>query len=84
MDKQGVQVQPYTGESFDVMIKATEHILWEILSGQVDADAAFFAGKINVCGSVVKAFHVKNRFLSMLQRHVVHKLEIKEKTIANS
>ncbi len=83
LDTQGVQVHPYAGESFDVMIKAAEQILWEILSGRMDADTAFFAGKVSVCGSVVKAFHVKNRFLSILQKYVVHKLEIEEETILN-
>ncbi len=79
LDKQGVQVRPYTGESFDVTIKASEQILWKVLSGRMDADAAFFTGKVSVCGSVVKAFHVKNRFLSILQKHVAHKLEFEDK-----
>ncbi len=84
LDKQGVQVRPYVGEPFDVMIKAAQQILWEILSGRMDADAAFFAGKVNVCGSVIKAFYVKNRFLGILQKHVAHKLEVEGKLTVNS
>jgi putative sterol carrier protein len=83
LDKQGVQARPYAGESFDVMFKAAEQILWEVLSGRMDADAAFFAGKVNVCGSAVKAFRVKNRFLSILQKHVAHKLEVEDKLTVN-
>ena len=33
-------------------------------------DAAFFAGKASVSGSIVKAFRVKNKFLSLLQKYL--------------
>ena len=83
LGEKGVQVYPYTGEDFDVKIQATEKVHWKVLSGQMDADAAFFAGKASVSGSVVKAFHVKNRFLSILQKHVAHKLEVEDKLTVN-
>ena len=84
LDKQGVRVRPYAGESFDAKIRATERVLWAVLSGQMDADAAFFAGKASVCGSVITAFRVKNRFLSLLQKHLAHRLEAKDKLVPNS
>ncbi len=83
MDKQGVQVDPYINGPFDVEIQATEQILWEVLSGQMDADAAFFAGKASVSGSIVTAFRVKNKFLSFLQKYMTHKLEVENKSFAN-
>ncbi len=39
------------------------------------------AGKASVSGSVVTAFRVKNRFLSLQQRHLVHRLEIEDKSV---
>lgn len=74
IDKQGVRACSHTGESFDVKIEATEQIHWAVLSGQMDADAAFFAGKVRICGSIVTAFRVKNRLLSLLQSHLTRKL----------
>jgi hypothetical protein len=47
----------------------------------MDADAAFFAGKASVSGSVVTAFRLKNRFLSLLRRHLAHRLEIEDKSV---
>jgi collagenase-like PrtC family protease/putative sterol carrier protein len=79
LDKQGVRVCPYAGESFDVKIKATEQVHLAVLSGRMDADAAFFTGKVRICGSVVTAFRVKNRFLSILQKYIAHRLEAKDK-----
>jgi collagenase-like PrtC family protease/predicted lipid carrier protein YhbT len=84
LDKQGVRVRPYAGESFDAKIRATERVLWAVLSGQMDADSAFFAGKASVCGSVITAFHVKNRFLSLLQKHLPHRLKANNKLAMNS
>jgi putative sterol carrier protein len=75
LDKQGVQVHPYIDGPFDVKIQATKQVLWEVLSGQMDSDAAFFAGKASVSGSVFTAFRVKNRFLSFLQKHITHRME---------
>ncbi len=69
LDGQGVQVQPRAVASCDVEIRAAEDVHWAVLSGRMDADAAFFAGRIRICGSVVAAFRVKNKFLSLLQRH---------------
>jgi predicted lipid carrier protein YhbT len=76
-----VRVRPYTDEPFDVKIRATEQVLWAVLSGRMDADAAFFAGKASVSGSVVTAFRLKNRFLSLLRRHLAHRLEIEDKSV---
>jgi predicted lipid carrier protein YhbT len=81
LSKKGVRVRPYTDEPFDVKIRATEQVLWAVLSGQMDADAAFFAGKASVSGSVVTAFRLKNRFLSLLRRHLAHRLEIEDKSV---
>jgi putative sterol carrier protein len=83
LNEQGVRARPYIGEPFDVKIRATEQVLWAVLSGRMDADAAFFAGKAGVSGSVVTAFRLKNRFLSLLQRHLAHRLEAMGKSVAN-
>jgi collagenase-like PrtC family protease len=83
LDERGVRVHPYAGESFDVEIRATEQVHWAVFSGRMDADTAFFAGKVRICGSVVTAFRVKNTFLSLLQRHLAHKFEVKDKSTAN-
>jgi predicted lipid carrier protein YhbT len=83
LNEQGVRVRPYVGEPFDVKIRATEQVLWAVLSGRMDPDAAFFAGKAGVSGSVVTAFRLKNRFLSLLQRHLAHRLEAMGKSVAN-
>ncbi len=72
LDGQGVRARPYAGEAFDVKIQATERIHWSVLSGEMDADAAFFTGKVRICGSVIAAFRLKNRFLSLLQWHLTH------------
>jgi len=69
LDGQGVRVRPYAGERFDVKIEATEEVHLSVLSGKMDADAAFFAGRVRISGSVLAAFRVKNKFLSLLQRH---------------
>ena len=58
---------------FDVKIRATEQTHQAVLSGEMDADAAFFTGKVRILGSVLTAFRVKNRFLSFLQRHLTDK-----------
>ncbi len=81
LSKQGVRVCAYAVEPFDVKIRATEQVLWAVISGQMDADAAFFAGKAGVSGSVVTAFRLKNRFLSLLQRHIADRLEIEDKSL---
>lgn len=81
LSKKGVRVHPYAVEPFDVKIRATEKVLWAVLSGQMDADAAFFAGKASVSGSVVTAFRLKNKFLSLLQRHIAYRLEIENKSV---
>ena len=70
LEREGVVTRPYAGEPFDVKIEATEDVHWAVLSGQMDADAAFFARKVRVHGSIVKAFRLKNMFLSPLQSHL--------------
>ncbi len=82
LDKQGAQVHPYLKGSYDVKIQATEQVLWEVFSGRMDADAAFFAGKARVSGSVFTAFRIKNKFLSFLQKHITHRLEVEDKLFA--
>ena len=82
LNKQGVQVHPYTDGPFDVRIQADEQVFWEIFSGRMDADAAFFAGKASVSGSIVTAFRIKNKFLSFLQKYMTHRLE-EDKSFAN-
>jgi hypothetical protein len=72
LDNRGVRIRPYAGEDFDVKISAAEEVLWAVLSGQMDADAAFFAGKVHICGSVATAFRVKNKFLGLLQKHLAN------------
>ncbi len=65
-----VRILPYAEESFDVKIEAAEQVHWDVLLGRMDADAAFFAGKVRIVGSVLVAFRVKNGFLSLLQSHM--------------
>ncbi len=69
LDRKGVRVGPYDGGPFDAKIQATEHIHSAVLTGKMDADAAFFTRKVRICGSLVAAFRLKNRFLSFLQWH---------------
>lgn len=76
--KRGVAVQPYAGEPFKVKIRATEQVLWDVFSGKMDADAAFFSGKATVSGSIITAFRVKNKFLSLLQKHFARNLAAKK------
>ncbi len=84
LNGQGVQISRYLDGPFDVKIQAAEQVLWDVLSGQMDADAAFFAGKARVCGSVYTAFRVKNKFLSFLQKHIAHKLDAQDKSFRNN
>jgi predicted lipid carrier protein YhbT len=84
LDEQGVCVRLYTGESSDVKIQAAEQVLWAVLSGQMDADAAFFAGKVRIRGSVATAFRVKNGFLSFIQKHLARRLGANNKLAVNS
>lgn len=74
LDGQGVRIRPYNGEPCDVKIRATEQTFWAVFSGEMDADAAFFAGRVRISGSVVKAFCIKNSFLSVVQRHLARLL----------
>ncbi len=66
----GARAEPYEGGRCSVRIKATEKVLWEILSGGMDADAAFFAGKVRVSGSITDALRVKNRLLPLIQANL--------------
>ncbi len=67
LDGHGVRIQPHADEPFDAKIEATEQVHWAVLSGQMDADAAFFSKNVRIRGSLITAFRVKNRFLSFLQ-----------------
>ena len=66
----GASVRPYVGGLFDVKIRATEEVHRAVLFGEMDADAAFFSGKVRISGSLITAFGIKNKFLSFLQRHL--------------
>lgn len=68
LSERGLRVGLWAGEPFDVKIEATEKVHWAVLSGEMDADAAFFMRKVRIRGSIVTAFRVKNRFLGLLQR----------------
>jgi putative sterol carrier protein len=81
LDEQRVRVISGSRESCTFKIWATEQVLWAILSGQMDADAAFFSGKVRIYGSIVRAFRVKNRFLSLLQKHLSGRLQDIEQLI---
>jgi len=70
LTKQGIQLNHYDGTPFDVEILATEQVHWAVLCGQMDADSAFFAGKMRVHGSVSIAFRVRSRFLGLVQWHL--------------
>lgn len=70
LDGKSVSARPYAGEPYDVMVRATEQTHSAVLYGQMDADAAFFAGKIQISGSVVTAIRVKNVLLGCLQSHL--------------
>jgi putative sterol carrier protein len=71
-DRQGVCAHFNGNGSFDVKIQATEETHLAMLSGKMDPDAAFFTGKARIRGSVLTAFRVKNKFLSLVQWHLVH------------
>ena len=83
LDAKGAHVRPYSGEPFDVKIQAAEKVHLAVLSGEMDADAAFFAGKVRIRGSVIAAFRVKNRFLSLLQWHLAREFQTMGKSTAN-
>ncbi len=70
LDGQGVRAHPHDGGPFDVKIRATERVHQAVLFGEMDPDAAFFTGRVRILGSLVTAFRVKNRFLSLLQQYL--------------
>ncbi len=81
LSEQGLRVRLWAGEPFDVKIEATEKVHWAVLSGDMDADAAFFMRKVRIRGSVPTAFRVKNRFLSLLQSCLAPKTQGFDKTV---
>ncbi len=83
LDAKGAHVRPYSGEPFDVKIQAAERVHLAVLSGEMDADAAFFAGRVRIRGSVIAAFRVKNRFLSLLQWHLAREFQVTEEFTTN-
>ena len=83
LDAKGAHVHPYSGEPFDVKIQAEERVHLAGLSGEMDADAAFFAGGVRIRGSVIAAFRVKNRFLSLLQWHLAREFQATDKSTTN-
>lgn len=84
LDGGGVRVSPYAGEPFDVKIRGTEQVHEAVLFGEMDPDAAFFTGKIRISGSIVTAFRIKNRFLSLLQRHFARKRDAGDQFFTSS
>jgi collagenase-like PrtC family protease/predicted lipid carrier protein YhbT len=74
-EEKSVRVAPYAGGPFDVMVRAREEVHLAVLAGRMDADAAFFTGKVQLSGSVLAAFRVKNNFLSLVQRHLAKSLQ---------
>ncbi len=74
-----VSAHAHSDQPFDFKIQATEKVHWAVLSGQMGADTAFFAGKVRVCGSVLAAFRVKNRLLGLLQPHLARAWEESDK-----
>jgi len=76
LDAQGAQAHAYGGEPFDVEVRATERVHQAIFFGEMDPDAAFFAGRVRISGSILKAFRIKNRFLGLLQQHLATGAEL--------
>ena len=69
-DEQRVCAHLNGSGSFDVKIQASEEIHLAMLSGKMDPDTAFFTGKARIRGSVLTAFRIKNKFLSLVQWHL--------------
>lgn len=84
LDGRGVRARLYAGEPFDVKILATEEIHSAVLHGRMDADAAFFSGKVKISGSIVAAFRVKNSLLGLLQQHLGRRQETLEGEVAKN
>ncbi len=82
-DSQGARARLCASDTFDVKIQATEEVHWALLSGEMDADGAFFAGKIRISGSISTAFRVKNRLLSLMQWHLARGLRDTDRATEN-
>lgn len=59
----GVQAEP------DVVMEATEETLVGVLSGALDADIAYFCGKLSIRGSLAAAFRLRIKLLGLVQAH---------------
>ncbi len=57
------------GVQSDVIIEAAEETLAGIIMGSLDADAAYFSGRLRVRGSLVAAFKLRVRLLGLVQAH---------------
>ncbi len=57
------------GAESDVTIEAAEETLAGVISGDLDADAAYFCGKLRVRGSLVAAFKLRVKLLGLIQAH---------------
>ncbi len=55
------------GSEFDVIIEATEETLAGIMTGERDADAEFFSGRLSVRGSLAAAFLLRTKLLGLVQ-----------------
>jgi putative sterol carrier protein len=57
------------GAESDVMIEAAEETLAGVIRGDLDADAAYFSGRLQVQGSLVAAFKLRVKLLGLVQAH---------------
>ncbi len=82
-DERCVRTYLNGGGPFDVKILASEEVHLAMLSGKMDPDAAFFTGKARIRGSVLTAFRVKNKFLSLVQWHLAHEFRTRDNCPVN-
>ncbi len=68
---------------FDVKIQASEEVHLAMLSGKMDPDTAFFTGKARIRGSVLTAFRIKNKFLSLVQWHLAREFRAGDSHLLN-
>ncbi len=57
------------GAESDVMIEAAEETLAGVIRGDLDADAAYFSGRLRVRGSLAAAFKLRVKLLGLVQAH---------------
>ena len=57
------------GVESDVTIEAAEETLAGVIRGDLDADAAYFSGRLRVRGSLAAAFKLRVKLLGLVQAH---------------